>query len=91
MTYEAVPLKRWVNKKTGAQSSIFGAVPWMTAAEKDDWEIEQRGWGIKNIETGKIKTKPYPPYCYTKERAEWVAAEWNKQNKAIDEMMAEGV
>lgn len=45
---EAIPSKRWRNKKTGAIASLYGAVPWTTPAEKADWEVETVGWTVRN-------------------------------------------
>lgn len=40
--------KRWVNKETGNQVSIYGAVPWTSEAGKANWEMKVVGWTWEN-------------------------------------------
>lgn len=39
-----VPAVRWVHGPSGRQASVYGAVPWVSQAEKDEWKTECRGW-----------------------------------------------
>ena len=36
--------KCWVNNRTGAQASIYGACPYWSEAEAADWEVKSVGW-----------------------------------------------
>lgn len=39
-----VESRMWVNQRTGATASLFGAVPWMSESERADWTVVTRGW-----------------------------------------------
>lgn len=38
------PARVWKNKQTGQTASIYGAVPWTSAADEPNWEIVKVGW-----------------------------------------------
>lgn len=40
---EIIPSRRW-RHKSGKAASIYGAVPYVSEAEKADWHIETSGW-----------------------------------------------
>lgn len=41
---EVIESKRWKNNKTGATASIYGAVPYTSETEKQEWSIETVGF-----------------------------------------------
>jgi len=45
---EVVESRSWKHKDTGAQASLYGAVPWSgrLGDKKDDWELVDQGWTI---------------------------------------------
>jgi hypothetical protein len=43
-----IPSRRWVNKRTGAQASIYGSTPWTNSADEGNWEIRESGWTWEN-------------------------------------------
>lgn len=43
--YEIIESKHWV-RNDGAVASIYGAVPWTSASERDRWRIEVVGWTV---------------------------------------------
>ena len=47
---EIIESKHWVNTKTGATASIYGAVPYTSETDKPNWEIKVRGytWRLDN-------------------------------------------
>lgn len=55
--------KRWENIKTGQTASIYGAVPYTSELDKDNWKIEISGytWKLDNGTIGlgrtPVKTK----------------------------------
>lgn len=55
---EIVESKHWVNTKTGHTASIYGAVPWSSDSERQDWELVTRGftWRLDNGTTGLGRT-----------------------------------
>lgn len=52
--YEVVESKRWFNKKTNATASLFGAVPWTSPSEKNDWELQTVGWTVRDNDRGTV-------------------------------------
>lgn len=36
--------KFWRNVKTGRKISLYGAAPWTTLKDKDNWEVAVEGW-----------------------------------------------
>jgi hypothetical protein len=51
---EVIPAKRWKNTITGATASIYGAVPWSSDSEKQQWTLETVGftWRVDNRTVG---------------------------------------
>lgn len=55
MKYEVIPSRIWVNSKSGAKASIYGAAPWVTdASNKADWSVIDQGWTVRNPITGEV-------------------------------------
>lgn len=52
MKYEIVESKKWVNSITGATASIYGAVPYTSDSDKQNWSVETVGYTIRNNDTG---------------------------------------
>lgn len=44
---DVIPSRVWVNKRNGRTASIYGSVPWLSQAEKEEWEMKTRGWTWK--------------------------------------------
>lgn len=81
MRYEVIESKRWVNTVTGRTASLYGAVPWTTEAEKDQWTVQSAGWTVRDNKNGTvgIGRLPWP----TKEEAQTWA---NKENARLEEI-----
>lgn len=45
---EIIPRKFWKNKVTGASASLYGAVPYLSEAEKEAWEVVENGYTTRN-------------------------------------------
>ena len=60
---DVIESKHWRNTKTGQTASIYGAVPYCSAREKENWIIEKRGYTWKNangtIGIGRQPAKTY--------------------------------
>lgn len=60
---EVIPSKSWKNTHTGATASLYGAVPYVTTAEAEGWEIVVKGytWLCSNdtIGLGRPPAKTY--------------------------------
>jgi hypothetical protein len=60
---KVIEAKHWKNKITGATASIYGAVPYMTTAEAEGWEIVSCGWTWENsngtVGLGRVPAKTY--------------------------------
>lgn len=41
---EVIESKRWINSRTGQTASIYGAVPYTSAADQLDWAVEAVGF-----------------------------------------------
>lgn len=41
---EIIPHRHWQNVRTGATASVFGAVPWTSARERDEWTLISAGY-----------------------------------------------
>ncbi len=61
--YEVIPSKSW-QRDDGAKASIYGAVPWVSEAEKARWAVVDQGWTVRNPRTGEVGTgrPPFPSY-----------------------------
>lgn len=44
---KVIPSRRWRNRVTGATASIYGAAPYVSDADKADWEVETAGFTIQ--------------------------------------------
>lgn len=52
--YEIVRAVVWRNVLTGATASIYGAVPWRSANERNAWTMTETGWTVRNPLTGRV-------------------------------------
>lgn len=41
---EVVESRVWSNATTGATASIYGACPWTSDAEREQWDLKITGW-----------------------------------------------
>jgi len=41
---EVIESRRWRNKQTGLTASIYGACPWHSANDKNQWAVETVGY-----------------------------------------------
>lgn len=69
--YEVVQSVVWLNTRTGAKASIYGAVPWLRPQDKADWTTKQEGWTVRNPNTGQVGIGRPP--CATFQEAEALA------------------
>lgn len=51
--YCVVPSKVWQHAD-GRTASIYGALPWQSNEERNDWTLINRGWTIKDQKTNEI-------------------------------------
>jgi len=51
--YEVIESKVWT-RDDGARASIYGAVPWVSEAEKARWSVVSQGWTVRNPRTGQV-------------------------------------
>ena len=51
--YEVIPYMVWQHK-TGKRVSIYGASPYRSDKDKEDWEIITDGWTIQDNHTNTI-------------------------------------
>jgi len=52
--YEVVESRVWVNVFNGRQASPYGSTPWLSENERSAWQLQVRGWTVKNPNTGEI-------------------------------------
>lgn len=52
--YEVLRAVVWRNVLTGATASIYGAVPWRSANERNAWTMTETGWTVRNPLTGQV-------------------------------------
>ncbi|USN14400.1 hypothetical protein KABACHOK_05870 [Brevundimonas phage vB_BpoS-Kabachok] len=45
---EVIPHRVWHHKPSGRTASIFGAVPWVSAAQESEWERVTVGWTVRH-------------------------------------------
>jgi hypothetical protein len=45
---EVIPSRVWVNVRTGAKASPYGASPWPHEGDKANWELRDQGWTWRN-------------------------------------------
>ena len=41
---KVIEAKHWINKVTGQTASVYGAIPYTSLADKNNWEIATVGW-----------------------------------------------
>jgi hypothetical protein len=77
--YEVIESKMW-KRDDGASASIYGAVPWTSAAEEKRWKIVTRGYTVRDNVSGTVGIGRQP--WKTREEAQaWV----DKGNARHDE------
>ena len=54
LRFEVIPRKYWRNIGNGKTASIYGACPWASETDKQNWKVESGGWTIRDNETGTI-------------------------------------
>lgn len=71
---EIIESKVWNHKISGLNVSPYGATPWVTESDRDNWELVTRGytWRLANgtVGLGRVPAK-------TREEAEDVMAKYN--------------
>lgn len=71
---EVIESRAWFNLKTGQCVSLYGSLPYVSDADKADWEIRTRGFTWRNS-NGTIGLGRAP--AATREEAEAVMARVN--------------
>jgi len=60
---KVIESKRWVNRVTGKTASIYGALPYSSDTEKQNWEMQPNGYTWVNsngtIGVGRPNAKTY--------------------------------
>ena len=51
--YVITPSRVW-RHENGRTASIYGACPWYSWLERNDWHIEVRGWTINDTKTNEV-------------------------------------
>lgn len=51
--YVPVEALRWIHVN-GRTASVYGAVPYTSAADKTDWSMQQVGWTVRNTFDGTV-------------------------------------
>lgn len=54
MRCEIIPRKEWVNQVTGQKASVYGAVPYTSDRERDQWKVVETGYTVRNLNTGTV-------------------------------------
>ena len=73
--YEVIESKVWINKVNGRRVSIYGALPWISDSEREQWEIVTQGWTIRDIRENTIGCGRVP--WKTQIEAQADADKWN--------------
>lgn len=88
MSVSVIPNTFYRHKSSGRKASFYGAGPWASAAEKDQWEIVTDGFTWKDDWSGTIGLSRPP--AATKEDAESIAhainaarAQWAEESAAL--------
>ena len=81
---EIIESKRWVNSQTGRMASVYGAVPWTSAADKPNWTVETVGytWRCKDGTVG-LGRCPVSTYAEAQEVMERVNQAYTYACKAL--------
>ena len=77
MRYEVIESRRWKNDATGATASLYGACPWISDQERQNWRVETVGFTWRNLKTGTIGLGRAP--AKTREEADSVAKRLNNR------------
>jgi hypothetical protein len=74
MKYEVIPSRTWENK-AGKTVSIYGALPYVSEAQKiaEGWEIVERGWTVRNPYTNEVGAMQ-PPWPTQEAAQAWADA-----------------
>ena len=67
--YTVVESKVWKHT-SGRTASIYGALPWYTKSEKEQWTMESRGYTIRDNKTneiGRMIRKPFATFTQAQE------------------------
>lgn len=74
MPCEVIESRVWKHRVTGRTVSPYGAAPWLGEADRPNWELQVRGFTVRNpdgtIGCGK-------PPCATREEAQALADKLN--------------
>lgn len=52
--YEVVPSRFWRHVRTAVTASLYGACPWMKESEREDWQIVERGFTVRDNVQGTV-------------------------------------
>ena len=69
--FEVIPSRVW-KRDDGRSASIYGAVPWLSDAERPRWAMVATGWTVRNPITGQVGVGR--PACATEAEALALAA-----------------
>ena len=67
LTYEVVRYVIHRHVPSGRSASIYGASPWNSERERQEWVLEEAGWTLQNPLTGQVGVGRAP--CATYEEA----------------------
>lgn len=73
---EVIEARIWSNSKTNRVASIYGAVPWTSNTEREDWKLIQIGFTWRTS-SGTVGIGRQP--CATREEAEQVMNQINAE------------
>ena len=51
--FDIVESKRWVSND-GRTASVFGAVPWLSDSEREQWRVQVVGFTVQHKRTGTV-------------------------------------
>lgn len=68
--YEVIPCVQW-RRDDGMTASVYGACPWQSAAEKDQWQRMQYGWTVRNTRDNTVGIGRLP-WASRKDAERWV-------------------
>jgi hypothetical protein len=69
--FEIIESKRWLHS-AGMTASIYGAVPWTSEADRQNWSMQVVGYTLLNTKAGTVGIGRQPFKTY-EEAAEFVA------------------
>ena len=73
--YTVIESRRWKNQETGATASPYGACPWVSDSDRENWTMETVGWTVRNNQEGTIGVGRLP--WKTREESQAFADKWN--------------